>query len=118
MTLLNCVKIGERLNGLLLTVAWLALIAAAVATYQQYGYLSGVSSAIHQALDLVPSFVPVMITRFILILFGLILLTAGMKKRNALIPVIGFILIVVGELLARVIFYGLHMTVGMAALGY
>ena len=59
-----------------------------------------------------------MITRFILILFGLILLTAGVKKRNALIPVIGFILIVVGELLARVIFYGLHMTVGMAALGY
>ncbi len=118
LTLLNCVKIGERLNGLLLTVAWLALIAAAVTTYQQYGYLSGVSSAIHQALDLVPSFVPVMITRFILILFGLILLTAGMKKRNALIPVIGFILIVVGELLARVIFYGLHMTVGMAALGY
>ena len=40
------------------------------------------------------------------------------KKVAVLNFVILFILIVVGELLARVIFYGLHMTVGMAALGY
>lgn len=118
LALLNSVKIGKQLNGLLLGVAWLVFIVALVVTYQQYGYLSGVSSAIHQALDLVPSFVPVMITRFVLIAIGLLLLTVGVKKANTALPFIGFILVVAAELLARVIFYGLHMTVGMAALGY
>ncbi|MGR3807722.1 DmsC/YnfH family molybdoenzyme membrane anchor subunit [Pasteurella testudinis] len=118
LALLSSVKIGKQLNGLLLGVAWLAFIVALVMTYQQHGYLSGVSSAIHQALDLVPSFVPVMISRFVLITIGLLLLSVGVKKANTALPFIGLLLIIGGELLARVIFYGLHMTVGMAALGY
>ncbi|TNG92863.1 dimethylsulfoxide reductase [Testudinibacter aquarius] len=116
LALLNSVKAAERLNGLLLTIAWLAFIAAVIVTYQQYGYLAGISSAIHQALDLVPSFVPVMLTRFVLIAIGLLLLTV--KKANTALPFIGVLLIIAAELLARIIFYGLHMTVGMAALGY
>lgn len=118
LALLNGAKIGRQFNGFLLAVAWLAFLVAIFVTYRQYGYLAGVNSAIHQALDLVPSFVPVMIARFALIAVGLYLVTRGVKRANCILPFIGLILVVAGELLARVIFYGLHMTVGMAALGY
>ncbi|MDH3000171.1 hypothetical protein A1D23_08215 [Chelonobacter oris] len=118
LALLNSVKIGERLNGLLLAIAWLAFVIAAVAAYQQHGYLAGVGSAVRQALDLVPSFVVLMLIRFAFIGIGLVILTFGVKKHHVLLPFIGVILIIAGELLARVVFYGLHMTVGMAALGY
>lgn len=118
LALLNSVNVGHQLKSPLLLLAWLAFIVAMIMTYQQYVYLSGVSSATHQALALVPSFNILMITRFILIVIGLLILTAGIKKACTWLPFLSFILVVAGELLARVIFYGLHMTVGMAALGY
>lgn len=115
--LLQAVRCGEYLQKTLVGIAIVGAIATAISTYLNYQYLSGVKTAIFTALDLVPDYLSITLIRFGLIVVGIILLLLALKKRTALISFSGFALILLGELLARTLFYGMHMTVGLKALG-
>ncbi|MDO9949984.1 DmsC/YnfH family molybdoenzyme membrane anchor subunit [Glaesserella parasuis] len=115
--LLQAVRCGENLQKAFVSIAIVGAIAAAISTYLNYQYLLGVKTAIFTALDLVPDYLSITFIRFGLIVVGIILLLVALKKRTALISFSGFALILIGELLGRTLFYGLHMTVGLKALG-
>ncbi|MDG6247997.1 DmsC/YnfH family molybdoenzyme membrane anchor subunit [Glaesserella parasuis] len=115
--LLQAVRCGENLQKAFVSIAIVGAIAAAISTYLNYQYLTGVKTAIFAALDLVPDYLSITFIRFGLIVVGIILLLVALKKRTALISFSGFALILIGELLGRTLFYGLHMTVGLKALG-
>ncbi|MDG6282132.1 dimethyl sulfoxide reductase anchor subunit [Glaesserella parasuis] len=115
--LLQAVRCGEYLQKTLVGIAIVGAIATAISTYLNYQYLTGVKTAIFTALDLVPDYLTITFIRFGLIVVGIILLLVALKKRTALISFSGFALILIGELLGRTLFYGLHMTVGLKALG-
>ncbi|MDG6262882.1 DmsC/YnfH family molybdoenzyme membrane anchor subunit [Glaesserella parasuis] len=115
--LLQAVRCGENLQKAFVSIAIVGAIAAAISTYLNYQYLTGVKTAIFAALDLVPDYLSITFIRFGLIVVGIILLLVALKKRTTLISFSGFALILIGELLGRTLFYGLHMTVGLKALG-
>ncbi|MDP0362466.1 DmsC/YnfH family molybdoenzyme membrane anchor subunit, partial [Glaesserella parasuis] len=79
--------------------------------------IQGVKTAIFTALDLVPDYLTITFIHFGLIIVDIVLLLVALKKRTTLISFSGFALILIGELLGRTLFYGLHMTVGLKALG-
>ncbi|MWQ05791.1 hypothetical protein F9851_06435 [Glaesserella parasuis] len=114
--LLQAVRCGENLQKAFVSIAIVGAIAAAI-TYLNYQYLTGVKTAFFATLDLVPDYLTITFIRFGLIVVGIILLLVALKKRTALISFSGFALILIGELLGRTLFYGLHMTVGLKALG-
>lgn len=108
------VETGQSLFAKL--VALFALVAAVV-TFFHYQHLAQTKNAIFNALDLVPSYATYTTFRFGLIVAGLGLLFASLKKQTVALSGLGFVLIVAGELIARTLFYGTHMTVGLKALG-
>lgn len=115
--LLQAVRCGENLQKTLVGIAIVGAIATAISTYLNYQYLLGVKTAIFTALDLVPDYLTITFIHFGLIIVGIVLLLVALKKRTTLISFSGFALILIGELLGRTLFYGLHMTVGLKALG-
>lgn len=115
--LLQAVRCGEHLQKAFVGIAIVGAIATAISTYLNYQYLTGVKTAILTALDLVPDYLTITFIRFGLIVVGIVLLLVALKKRTTLISFSGFALILIGELLGRTLFYGLHMTVGLKALG-
>lgn len=115
--LLQAVRCGEYLQKTLVGIAIVGAIATAISTYLNYQYLLGVKTAIFTALDLVPDYLTITFIHFGLIIVGIVLLLVALKKRTTLISFSGFALILIGELLGRTLFYGLHMTVGLKALG-
>ena len=90
---------------------WLGVVLVAITVMYQGTSLANIHSSVTQAVTLVPDFAPLMALRLALLgLAGFILLRS---KNNALL-VVAVIFALFAELVGRTLFYGLHMTVGMA----
>lgn len=105
---------------LLPAVSVLALIASAIVSVMQGAELATIHSAVQQASALVPDYGALMAWRTVVLAVALccwiVPQVAGKVPAVPLLSV-AFVLLLVGELIGRGIFYGLHMTVGMAVAG-
>jgi len=104
----------------LATVSVLALFIAIAVIVLQSNELAEIQSSAQHASALVPDYASLQVWRIALIALGLgcwicSLIRRTPAKTSGLL--LGFILVVVGECIGRGIFYGLHMTVGMAVAG-
>lgn len=88
-------------------------LAAIVVIYQGFG-LSQIHSSAMQAVNLVPDYAIMHVVRLCLLALGGILL---FKVRNSFGLGLAVILVLFAEMVGRTVFYGLHMTVGMAVAG-
>lgn len=98
----------------------LALFVAIAVIVLQGGELAAIQSSVQQASALVPDYASLQVWRIALLALGLGCWICPIARRTppkTLGLLIGFILIVAGECIGRGIFYGLHMTVGMAVAG-
>jgi Tat-targeted selenate reductase subunit YnfH len=107
-------------NTKLVTLSVLALFVTVAIIVLQGSELVAIQSSVQRASALVPDYASLQVWRIALLALGLgcwicPLLRRIQPKTPGLL--IGFILIVVGECIGRGIFYGLHMTVGMAVAG-
>jgi len=118
--LLRAAGIEIHTSRLLLFISVAALLVSQAAAVMQAGSLTTIHSSVQQASALVPQFGPIMALRLVLVALGLgCWLWPMMRRANASMGAmsLGLVLVVAGELLARGVFYGLHMTVGMAVAG-
>ncbi|MBV8043251.1 dimethyl sulfoxide reductase anchor subunit family protein [Pluralibacter sp.] len=102
---------------LLPTVTLLALLVSAMVTLMQGNELATIHSSVQQAAALVPDYGSLMSWRLAAIALALVCWVAPqLKGHQPALPLLSlaFVLVVVGELIGRGVFYGLHMTVGMA----
>nr|WP_314266303.1 dimethyl sulfoxide reductase anchor subunit family protein [uncultured Moellerella sp.] len=98
----------------------LAVLASSISLTMQGIDLVSINSSVQQAATLIPELGAVIGWRFSLLALGLIIWVIPMLKGrlpSVALLFISFILMVAGEMLGRSIFYGLHMTVGMAVAG-
>lgn len=107
-------------NTKLVTLSVLALFVTVAIIVLQGSELVAIQSSVQRANALVPDYASLQVWRIALLALGLgcwicPLLRRIQPKTPGLL--IAFILIVVGECIGRGIFYGLHMTVGMAVAG-
>ncbi|PBI79775.1 anaerobic dimethyl sulfoxide reductase subunit C (anchor subunit) [Rahnella sp. BIGb0236] len=115
---------GAGINGcalrLLPVVSLVALIVSMAVVVLQSASLAGINSSVQAASTLIPQYGVLSVWRLVLIVLGLgcWFCPLIMRKRPALASMIlAFVLVFGGELIGRAIFYGLHMTVGMAVSG-
>ncbi|UEA16343.1 dimethyl sulfoxide reductase anchor subunit [Pasteurella canis] len=109
----------ERPDGKI--VAWVpsiisitALVAAIIAIYQGFS-LAGIVTSVQKANVLVPDFAILTAVRFSLIGFAIVLLFYIVHKPTSMISkLIAVISVLVAEMIGRLLFYGLHMTAGIA----
>ncbi len=110
---------GRGLN-LLPVVSLVALVVSMVAITMQSAALPGISSSVAQASALVPDYGMLIALRVVLLAAALALWIVpqfrGQQPGMATLSV-AFLMVLVGEFIGRGIFYGLHMTVGMAIAG-
>ncbi|BCG10070.1 MULTISPECIES: dimethyl sulfoxide reductase anchor subunit family protein [Buttiauxella] len=102
---------------LLPAISLLAIVASAVVVMLQSTELATIHSSIAQASALVPQYGALMSWRLLLLSAALICWIAPQLKGGLASPVVltfAFVLMIAGELIGRGVFYGLHMTVGMA----
>lgn len=102
---------------LLPVVSLVALLVSAMVVVMQGSELATIHSSIVQASALVPAYGSLMAWRLVALTLGLVCWVAPqLKGRQPALPLLSlaFVLVVVGELIGRGVFYGLHMTVGMA----
>lgn len=96
---------------------WLYVIAiflaAIVVLYQGFG-LSQIHSSAAQAVNLVPDYAIMHAVRLCLLGLAGILLFKG---KNTMHLGMALIIVLLAEMIGRTVFYGLHMTVGMAVAG-
>lgn len=116
VVLLQLAKVQTGQKTFANLTALFALVALVV-TFFHYQHLAETKNAIFQALDLVPGYMTYSIIRFGLIAVGVIAVFISLKKQCVWLSGLGFVFIVAGELIARTLFYGTHMTVGLKALG-
>lgn len=114
--LLQLAKV-ETGQALFAKLAALFAVIALVVTFFHYQHLAQTKNAIFQALDLVSNYLGYTILRFGLIAVGLVALFTSVKKQTLVLSIAGTVFIIAGELIARTLFYGTHMTVGLKALG-
>ncbi len=98
----------------------LALLASLAVVVLQTSDLGFIHSSVQQANALLPDWGTWQVGRFILLAAGLGCWICPLLRRvppTALGLTIGLILMIAGELIGRGLFYGLHMTVGMAIAG-
>ncbi|TDQ59578.1 anaerobic dimethyl sulfoxide reductase subunit C (anchor subunit) [Mesocricetibacter intestinalis] len=88
-------------------------LAVIVVIYQGVG-LAHIHSSVQQAVNLVPDFANLQALRFTLLALGAIVLCK--LPKNWLLGVAA-LAVLFAEMIGRLIFYGLHMTVGMAVAG-
>ncbi|MGP0807636.1 selenate reductase membrane anchor subunit YnfH, partial [Escherichia coli] len=101
-------------------ISVLALIACAGVIVLQGLSLASIHSSVQQASALVPDYASLQVWRVVLLCAGLgCWLCPLIRRREPHVAglVLGLILILGGEMIGRVLFYGLHMTVGMAIAG-
>jgi len=101
-------------------ISVLALIACAGVIVLQGLSLSSIHSSVQQASALVPDYASLQVWRVVLLCAGLgCWLCPLIRRREPHVAglILGLILILGGEMIGRVLFYGLHMTVGMAIAG-
>ena len=102
------------------SVSVLALLACVAVIVLQSNDLATIHSSVQQASALLPDYGALQIWRIVLLAAGLGCWLCPLMRRQepkALALFAGVILVVVGELIGRGLFYGLHMTAGMAIAG-
>ncbi len=107
-------------SGKLATLSVLALFVAISLAILQAFSLADIYSSVQQASALVPDYASLQVWRIALLALGLGCWICPLVRRTppgTLGLLVGFVLVVTGELIGRGLFYGLHMTVGMAVAG-
>ncbi|WP_219372952.1 dimethyl sulfoxide reductase anchor subunit family protein [Enterobacter sp. BIDMC 29] len=102
------------------SVSVLALLACVAVIVLQSNDLATIHSSVQQVSALLPDYGALQIWRIVLLAAGLGCWLCPLMRRQepkALALFAGVILVVVGELIGRGLFYGLHMTAGMAIAG-
>ncbi len=102
---------------LLPAVSLLALAVSTVVALLQGAELATIHSSIQQASALVPEYGSLMAWRVALLAVALVCwIVPQLKGYQPALPLLSlaFLLVLAGELIGRGVFYGLHMTVGMA----
>ena len=115
--LLRVAGINGWAMRLLPAVSLLALVISTVVALMQGAELATIHSSIQQASALVPDYGSLMAWRVLLLTAALVCWIAPQLKGYApALPLLSlaFVLVLAGELIGRGVFYGLHMTVGMA----
>ena len=115
---------GANIQGcglrLLPVISLTGLVISMVLVVMQSAGLANIHSSVQAASALIPQYGSLSAWRLVLIILGLgcWFCPLIMRKRPALLSMIlAFVLVFSGELVGRAIFYGLHMTVGMAVSG-
>lgn len=99
---------------------WLSVVAVLVsitAVAMQSADLAAINSSVQRAATLIPDYNLLMAGRVLLLMLGLACwLLPVVRGKNPPISglALGMLLVLGGELIGRAVFYGLHMTVGMA----
>ncbi|ATF93435.1 dimethyl sulfoxide reductase anchor subunit family protein [Cedecea neteri] len=101
-------------------ITLLALVVSMIVVLMQGMELATLHSSIQQASALVPEYGSLMAWRMVLLVLALVCWIAPQLKGYR--PGVGLltlamVLVIAGELIGRGVFYGLHMTVGMAIAG-
>ncbi|MFA9438216.1 dimethyl sulfoxide reductase anchor subunit family protein [Uliginosibacterium sp. sgz301328] len=94
----------------------IAVVAAVVVTILQATSLAGIQSDIHRATALSPDYGILMAARFALFFVALALWLSQLPRAGALSTAVctsSIVLIMLGEMIGRGVFYALHMTVGL-----
>lgn len=102
---------------LLPAVTLLALVVSVTVVLMQGQELTTIHSSIQQASALVPNYGSLMAWRVVALVLALVCWIAPqLKGYQPALPLLGlaFALVLVGEAIGRGVFYGRHMTVGMA----
>ncbi|HAT1619289.1 TPA: dimethyl sulfoxide reductase anchor subunit [Raoultella planticola] len=102
---------------LLPVVTLLALVASVIVAMMQGSELPMIHSSIQQASALVPDYGSLMAWRVVALVLALACWVVPLLKGyQPAVPLLSLalVLVLVGEMVGRGIFYGLHMTVGMA----
>ncbi|HFK9048978.1 TPA: dimethyl sulfoxide reductase anchor subunit family protein [Klebsiella pneumoniae] len=102
---------------LLPVVSLLALLVSIMVVVMQGSELATIRSSVQQASALVPDYGLLMAWRVVLLALALACWCAPqIRGRKPAVSLLGlaFVLILAGEMIGRGVFYGLHMTVGMA----
>ncbi len=118
--LLRAAGVGGWAMRILPVISLLALVVSVASVVMQSSSLAQIHSSVQQAVALVPDYGMLMAARLVLLAAALGCWIVPMVKGKAPgVPglALGFILVVAGELIGRGVFYGLHMTVGMAIAG-
>jgi len=105
---------------LLPAVSVVALMASAIVSVMQGVELATIHSAVQQASALVPDYGSLMAWRTVVLTVALCCwIVPQVAGKIPALPLLSmaFILLLAGELIGRGVFYGLHMTVGMAVAG-
>ncbi|HBO37108.1 MAG TPA: dimethyl sulfoxide reductase [Pasteurellaceae bacterium] len=84
-------------------------LAAVIAVYQAF-MLGQIQSSVQQAAALVPDYAFMTVMRLLCLAIGAALLF----RNNAMLSLLSVVLILGAEMIGRTLFYGMHMTVGMA----
>lgn len=103
--------------SLLPVVTLLALVASVIVALMQGSELPMIHSSIQQASALVPDYGSLMAWRVVALVLALACWVVPLLKGyQPAVPLLSLalVLVLVGEMVGRGIFYGLHMTVGMA----
>ncbi|MDN8600188.1 dimethyl sulfoxide reductase anchor subunit family protein [Citrobacter enshiensis] len=101
-------------------ISMLALLASVVVIIQQGVSLAGIHSSVQHASALVGNYGGWQVCRMIFLVAGLgcwICPTVRRKEPHIAGLLLGLLLVLGGEIIGRGLFYGLHMTVGMAVAG-
>ncbi|MFY2736043.1 dimethyl sulfoxide reductase anchor subunit family protein [Pseudocitrobacter faecalis] len=101
-------------------ISVLALLVSIAVIVLQGISLGGIHSSVQQASALVPDYGSLQVWRIVLVAAGLGCWICPLVRRKE--PAVaglllGLIMVLAGELIGRGLFYGLHMTVGMAVAG-
>lgn len=102
---------------LLPVITLLGLTISVVVSLMQGAELATISSSLQQASALVPEYGSLMAWRVVLLAAALVCWVAPqLKGYLPAVPLLSlaFVLMLAGEMIGRGVFYGLHMTVGMA----
>lgn len=113
---------GFDLTGcrILVLISLLAAITGCIVAIAQGFELGTIRSSVQRASELVPDYPLLSGLRFVMIFAGLGLWGISVAKlRNppVILMLLAFVLVFLGEFTGRGLFYGMHMTVGMAVAG-
>ncbi|MFC0229195.1 DmsC/YnfH family molybdoenzyme membrane anchor subunit [Serratia aquatilis] len=111
-------EVAGRYQLVILSV--LALLLSLGSALMQGFELATINTSVQQASALIPEYGQLMVWRLVLLVLGLGCWICPLLRRgNASVMgmSLGFVLVFAGELIGRSVFYGLHMTVGMAVAG-
>ncbi|WP_368916491.1 DmsC/YnfH family molybdoenzyme membrane anchor subunit [Providencia vermicola] len=95
----------------------LALLVSICIAISQGFDLASIETSVQKATDLVPDYGILMDIKVVAIVMGLgcwIMPLIAKRNPSVLNMLIGFLFVMAGEIVGRGVFYGLHMTVGMA----